>query len=80
MLRSLTGVPCPLCGMSTSVESTLRLDFGGALTVNPMGIGAVAVAIWLLLDRRERRLVIPNWTIPAVLALMWIWQLVRFSV
>lgn len=79
-LRALTGIPCPLCGMSTSVESTLRLDLGDALATNPMGVAAVVVALSLIVHRGRRRLAIPAWTIPACLALMWIWQLVRFSV
>ena len=37
-LRTLTGVPCPLCGMTTSVEGTLRGHVGAALAANPAGV------------------------------------------
>src|SRR5438128_6935443 len=31
-LRTLTGIPCPLCGMTTSVEDTVRLRLHDALS------------------------------------------------
>ena len=33
-LRALTGVPCPLCGMTTSVESILQLRLGEAFAAD----------------------------------------------
>src|SRR5205085_7775740 len=65
-LRTLTGVPCPLCGMTTSVEETFRLHVGDALAANPVGVAAAAVAAGLLALRatpmrvsRPPRLVAP---------------------
>jgi hypothetical protein len=78
-LRRLTGIPCPLCGMTTSVESTLRLHFHAALAANPAGLLAVAIAICLLAVR-PRRLVIPTSLPPLALAGMWLFELHRFSV
>jgi hypothetical protein len=77
-LRSLTGIPCPLCGMTTSVESVLRLDLIGALGANPAGILAVAVAIALLV-RRPARLTLRYGVLSGVLATMWLFQLHRFD-
>ena len=77
-LRTLTGVPCPLCGMSTSVEAVVRLDLHGALTANPAGLLAVAIAIALLVVR-PRRLRIPIYIVPLALAAMWLFELHRFS-
>ena len=79
-LRSLTGIPCPLCGMSTSVQSTMRLDVDGAFAATPVGIATVVSAVALLLCRGTRSVVVPLWLIHLALALMWTWQLVRFSV
>jgi Protein of unknown function (DUF2752) len=79
-LRSLTGIPCPLCGMSTSVQATMRLDFSTALATNPVGILAVLVAVSLLAHRRGSSLRVPVWTVHLGLTLMWLWELVRFSV
>jgi hypothetical protein len=78
-LRRLTGIPCPLCGMSTSVEATVGLHPGRALAANPAGLVAVAVAIGLLL-LRPARLRIPAALPPLTLAGLWLFELHRFSV
>ena len=78
-LRAATGIPCPLCGMTTSVEETVRLDLNDAIAANPAGILAVTVAV-LLLVLRPRRLQLPWATVPAALLLMWAWELHRFSI
>jgi hypothetical protein len=77
-LRTLTGVPCPLCGMSTSVEDTVRLDLGGALGANPVGVAAVAVAV-VLLVRRPAHLRISQPLVYVTLATMWLFELHRFG-
>ena len=78
-LRMVTGVPCPMCGMTTSVEETVHLDLGAAFAANPAGIALVVVAI-VLLVRRPRAIPIPP--VPVVLtllALMWVFELNRFG-
>src|SRR6476469_1907694 len=77
-LRTLTGVPCPLCGMTTSVEATVHLHFGDALAAAPAGILLVAIAI-VFLFRRPERIRVPYAVVYVVLALMWIFQLHRFG-
>ena len=78
-LRTLTGIPCPLCGMTTSVEATVRLDLAGALAANPAGIAAVAVVLALLVVRPNSvRLWQP--LVYVCLALMWLYELRRFSI
>ena len=78
-LRVLTGIPCPLCGMTTSVEETVRLHLGRAVEANPAGIVAVAAAIGLLV-LRPRRLRIPAALPPLTLAALWAFELHRFSI
>jgi MFS superfamily sulfate permease-like transporter len=78
-LRALTGVPCPLCGLSTSVEATVRLHFGDALQANPFGLVLVLVAIALLVVR-PRRLPLPMPLLYLVLAASWLFELHRFSI
>ena len=78
-LRTLTGIPCPLCGMSTSVEATLRWRLGDALKANPAGIAAVVVAVVLVVARPERAR-IPSFVLPLTLASMWVFELFRFKV
>ena len=77
-LRTLTGIPCPLCGATTSVEETVRLHLGRALAANPAGVAAVAVALGLLL-LRPAHLRIPAALPPLTLAVLWLFELHRFS-
>jgi len=77
-LRTLTGVPCPFCGMTTSVEATVHLRFTDALAASPAGILAVAFAIFLLV-RRPESVRIPWVVVFVALALMWAFQLHRFG-
>jgi hypothetical protein len=77
-LRTLTGVPCPFCGMTTSVEATVHLHLGDAIAATPAGIVAVIVAI-VLLVRRPETIRIPWAVVYVALALMWAFQLHRFG-
>ena len=77
-LRTLTGVPCPLCGMTTSVEATVHLDPLRALAANPAGPLLVAVVLVLLVWRPPAVRV--AWPLVATaLALSWVFQLHRFG-
>jgi hypothetical protein len=78
-LRLLTGVPCPLCGMTTSVEETVRGHLARAFAANPGGIAAVAVALFLLV-RRPRSLRVPAALPFVVLAASWLFELHRYSI
>ena len=79
-LRSATGIPCPLCGMSTSVSATVRGDVAEAMTAAPAGIVLVLLALWLVVTGGPRRVELPMPTIVATLMFMWLFQLLRFSV
>ena len=78
-LRTLTGVPCPLCGMTTSVIATLHLHFGAALAANPVGLLAVPIAIALVL-LRPWVVRVPIWLLALVAGASWIFELHRFGV
>jgi hypothetical protein len=75
--HSLTGVPCPLCGMTRSVTAASHLRFHDALAFNPAGILAVAVAILLLVRPPRAQLSVPRWAAPVGLAALWSCQLLR---
>lgn len=78
VLRAVTGVPCPFCGMTTSVTETLRLDLADALAANPGGVAAVAVAAAVLVLRPARvRLSAPF--VYVTLVAMWLFELHRFG-
>lgn len=75
--HSITGVPCPLCGLTRSVVATLHLQLHTALAVNPAGILAVVVAIALVVTRRRPAVAVPAWGAPAAVGFVWSLQLLR---
>jgi hypothetical protein len=77
-LRTLTGVPCPLCGMTTSVEDTMHGHLGAALAANPMGIVAVGVSA-ALIAFRPANVVVSRLAMAGTLAAMWLFELNRFG-
>ena len=78
-LRAVTGVPCPLCGMTTSVTAVTQLDFAGAFSANPAGIVAVVAALYLLV-RRPRYLSVSLPAVLVALGAMWIFELNRYGI
>lgn len=78
-LRSATGIPCPLCGMTRGVTALVHGDLAHALFLNPGSFLAVALAIVLLLQWRTKRIVIPVWVLATLLAVLWTWQLFKYS-
>lgn len=78
-LRAMTGIPCPLCGMTTSVVATSRGRFSEALAANPAGILFVIGALALLI-LRPARVRLPVIALVVSVIAMWVFQLFRFSV
>jgi hypothetical protein len=77
-LRSTTGVPCPFCGLTTSVKAVLRGNVRSAAVANPFGILAVLAAVVLLLWPTWRRLQLPGAVLVAGIAASWLFELHRF--
>ncbi len=78
-LRTITGIPCPMCGMTRGVTALVHGDFARALLMNPASYVAVALALLLLLQWKTKRVVVPVWLIMAALAAMWTWQLFKYA-
>lgn len=78
-LRMATGIPCPLCGLTTSVRATLSLDLRGAAAANPAGLAVVAGAVALLF-MRGRLITLPTFAIPFALIALWVFEMLRFNV
>jgi hypothetical protein len=78
-LRTLTGLPCPACGMTTSVKAVERADFAAAWAANPFGFLAVATAVVLLLRPAWRRASVPVAVLVACASVSWAWELRRFG-
>jgi hypothetical protein len=90
-LRALTGVPCPFCGITTSVRSALGGHLGRALSVAPLGLVVLALALALCGDHLRARvrhrprilnrvLSVPLVPLLVVLGAEWIFELHRFGV
>lgn len=78
-LRASTGIPCPFCGMTTSVKGAIGFDAGSALAASPAGVVLVAVALIVVALRPERIPLPPAGVLAGLMAAMWVFQLNRFG-
>ena len=54
-LRSVTGIPCPLCGMTTASEALVRGDLGEAVAANPFVLLLAALTVLTVVAMTLRR-------------------------
>ncbi|QDH81493.1 DUF2752 domain-containing protein [Echinicola soli] len=54
LIKNVTGVPCPSCGITRAIMAIIHGDVNGSLYSNPLGLlvatGLVVGPIWLLVD------------------------------
>jgi hypothetical protein len=54
LVKALTGIPCPSCGVTRSLVALAAGDVAGALGANPLGLLAaallVALPVWMAAD------------------------------
>ena len=74
-LRTVTGIPCPFCGMTRSVVAIVHGHLGASLRFNPGGIVIVALAIALVAGWRTERVRLPTWLLPVLLGLLWAYNI-----
>lgn len=79
-LRTLTGVPCPFCGMTTSVRQTLGGHLRSAIGAAPLGVVAVAAAVIAVLGVGPRTFRVACPLLIGVIGLEWVFELVRFHI
>jgi Protein of unknown function (DUF2752) len=77
-LRTVTGVPCPFCGLTTSVKAVLRGNGHAAWAANPFGLLAVALAGAMVLRPKWRHLSLPTVVVVAGVATSWLFELHRY--
>lgn len=65
--RSVTGIPCPGCGLSRAWLAALRLDFTAAFAYHPMFWAIPMLAVYALFDGRIFR---RRWLNNGILAIL----------
>jgi hypothetical protein len=78
-LRTLTGIPCPMCGSTRGVIAAVHGHLGHALALNPASLGVLVLAAFLVFGWRVERIRIPVWGIVAVFAVLWSYQLFKYA-
>jgi hypothetical protein len=75
-MRAITGVPCPLCGMTRACVAALHGHLGTSLAFNPGGVLVVLVAcIALLRPQLLVRVPPPTWLVIGALGALWLWNI-----
>ena len=78
---TITGVPCPLCGMTRSARSVLRFDLSSSLQYQPFGLvaflcGLIILALWAIPKTRAVSVIrLPVAAVVAVVAVSWVWNI-----
>ncbi|AGA77308.1 DUF2752 domain-containing protein [Echinicola vietnamensis] len=54
LIKNVTGIPCPSCGITRAVMAIIHGDMNGAFYSNPLGflvaVGLAVGPVWLLMD------------------------------
>jgi hypothetical protein len=74
-LRTLTGIPCPFCGMTRAVVAVVHGNVAASVRYNPAGILLVVLAVALMLGWRTERVRLPTWLLPVLLGALWVYNL-----
>jgi len=74
--RALTGVPCPLCGMTRAVVAAAHGHAGASLAFNPGGVVVLVLAVVAIVRPAwVARLQLPAWSFVAIVSALWVWNI-----
>ena len=74
-LRTLTGIPCPFCGMTRAVTAAMQGHLWASLRYQPAGLLLLAFGLFVVTRRSRDPVRLPTWSLVALVALMWAWNL-----
>jgi hypothetical protein len=75
-LRALTGIPCPLCGMTRACVAAVHGHLGTSLAFNPAGVLVVLAAIVALVRPQWlTRMRAPAWAVLVAAGALWLWNI-----
>ncbi|HVA09187.1 MAG TPA: DUF2752 domain-containing protein [Acidimicrobiales bacterium] len=78
-LRTLTGVPCPFCGLTTSVRNALGGHIYQAFDAAPLGLLVIIASVAVLLRGTPKTLRIAPPVALVALVTEWVFELHRFG-
>ena len=75
-LRAMTGIPCPLCGMTRACVAAIHGHLATSLAFNPAGVLLVLAAIVALVRPQVfARVRAPAWVMLVALGALWAWNI-----
>jgi len=75
-LRALTGIPCPLCGLTRACVAAVHGHLGASLAFNPAGVLVVAAALVALVrPQLFARVRVPAWVVLLAVGALWVWNI-----
>ena len=75
-LRAITGIPCPLCGMTRACVAAVHGHLATSLAFNPAGV-LVLIAAFTAIVRPQllTRIHVPTWAVVLTFGALWVWNL-----
>ncbi len=75
-LRALTGIPCPLCGMTRASVAAIHGHVSTSLAYNPAGILLLVAAVALIVRPAWlSRLRLSTWAVVVAVGTLWVWNI-----
>ena len=79
-LRSVTGVPCPFCGMTTSMRALGGGHVVDSFRAAPLAPVLAVLAVGVAVGRLPARVNVGVWVLALLIGAEWIYELTRFHV
>ena len=75
-LRAITGIPCPLCGMTRACVAAVHGHVATSLAFNPAGVFVVLTALVAIVRPQWlTRLRAPAWVMLVAFGALWVWNI-----